>query len=269
MTLHAHVARRAGGSRSADRAFVTGHAAIALDGATAYEPVDVDPGTYAATLGEAIADRLDHEPSADLRAVVSAAIAHTAARLDLTPGRSPSSTVSILRVRDHVADLYVLGDSPIHYGTDHSAAVLTDDRLAAVAPAQRHRYVSDLRAGHGYSDHHRATLVELQRVQRDARNEPTGYWIAEADPDAGHHGITRTLPAAAITWAVLATDGAADIIDRVGPHWAEIAQADDDELTALLDRLHEWEATTDPDGRSLPRAKRHDDKTVIAIGSLW
>ena len=34
-------------------------------------------------------------------------------RFDLRPGRSPSSTVTILRIRDQQADLFVLGDSPL------------------------------------------------------------------------------------------------------------------------------------------------------------
>jgi hypothetical protein len=43
--------------------------------------------------------------------------------------------VVILRTRDDVADLYILGDSPLHYGTDHTADTFTDDRLGAVARA--------------------------------------------------------------------------------------------------------------------------------------
>ena len=74
----------------------------------AFLPVDVDPGAYAATLGEVIANQLEGDPAADLPVVVRAGIAHAASRLDLTPGRSPSSTVAILRTREGVADLYVL-----------------------------------------------------------------------------------------------------------------------------------------------------------------
>lgn len=267
--VRAHVATLAGGDTNADRAFVTDHAAIVLDGATALEPVDVDPATYADTLGAAIADRLDDRPTAQLGAVVSASIAHVAAKLRLTTGHSPSSTVAILRARGRAADLYVLGDSPIHYGTGHDTASLTDDRLTRVAPGERRQYRDRLRGGHGYDDQHRAALIQLQRAQRAARNTTAGYWIAEADPNAGHHGIARTLPADTITWAVLATDGAADLIDNIGHRWPAIARASPDLLADLLAELHEWEDTTDPDGRVLPRAKRHDDKTAVAIPELW
>ncbi len=73
----------------------------------------------------------------------------------------------------------------------------------------------------------------------------------------------------AITWAVLATDGAADLIDHIGPPWHDVAQADADHLARLLAELHEWETTTDPDGRAMTRSKRHDDKTLVAIPNLW
>ena len=129
--------------------------------------------------------------------------------------------------------------------------------------------MSRLRAGHGYDEQHRAALAALQCAQRHACNRPDGYWIAEADPDAADHGFTLYVPAAAITWAVLATDGAADLIDHTGHAWPDIAHADADQLAALLTQLDEWEDRTDPDGRSLPRAKRHDDKTLVAISSIW
>ena len=267
--MKAHVAQLAGGRDNADRAFLTDHAAILLDGATAFLPVDVDPGTYADTLGESIANQLDDDPTTDLAAVVRAAIAHATDRLDLTPGRSPSSTVAILRTRENEADLYVLGDSPIHYGTDTHTASLTDDRLSHVAPSERRHYETRLRAGHGYDEHHEAALAALQFAQRVACNRPGGYWIAEANPDAADHGLTRHVPAPAIAWAVLASDGAADLIDHTGRPWPDIAHADTDQLAALLAELDEWEATADPNGRALPRAKRHDDKTLVAVGSVW
>ncbi|MCX6953059.1 MAG: hypothetical protein NTV51_12970 [Verrucomicrobia bacterium] len=34
-------------------------------------------------------------------------------------------------------------------------------------------------------------------------------------------------------------------------------------------RVRQWEMITDPDGRLIPRAKRHDDKTIAAIPMLW
>ncbi len=264
-----HTAQLAGGDRNADRVFVTDQAVIVLDGATAFEPGAVHPASYADMLGHAITDRLIHHHDAPLAAVVAAAITETADRLTLAPGRSPSSTVTILRTRDQAADLYALGDSPVHYGTDHTATVFTDHRLAVVAPDECTHYVTRLRAGHGFDEHHRVALIALQRAQRQARNTPGGYWIAEADPQAAYHAVEQLVASDAIAWAVLATDGAAEYIDHVGLAWPTVAQHDGEHLAALLKQADAWETETDPDGHDLPRAKPHDDKTLAAIPAVW
>lgn len=267
--LRVHVSQLPGGAHNADRVVLTPNAAIVLDGASAFVPVEVDPGTYAEVLGRQIAVELSRDPDITITDAVAAAIRDTVDKLTLHPEASPSSTVTVLRTRPDAADLYVLGDSPIHYGTPDTSHVLTDDRLGDIAAAEREYYVSRLRAGHGYDDDHRAALVALQQVQRQARNQPGGYWIAETNPDAAHHGITRTLAPDAITWAVLATDGAADYIDHTGQDWRVIAHQQPEQLSHLLAGIHEWEAVTDPDGRTLPRAKRHDDKTIAAIPNVF
>jgi hypothetical protein len=189
--------------------------------------------------------------------------------LDLRAGASPSGTVAILRARRDAADLYVLGDSPIHYGIGHREHSLIDDQLSKVATPERGHYLSQLRDGHGYDEAHRAALAQLQQAERQARNVEGGYWIAETDPVAAHHALTSTIERDAIDWAVLATDGAADLIEHAGHRWHRIAQYDLPQLDALLTRIHQWEDTSDPDGRHLPRAKRHDDKTIAAFASIW
>lgn len=269
--MKVHTATLAGGHTNADRVFVTDNAVIVLDGASAHVPVDIDPATYAQSLGTSIAEQLDHSPADDLAAVIATGIRDTARTLRLTSGAStsPSSTVSILRTRNDIADLYVLGDAPIYYGTDTEAHRLADERLSTVAIPEHDRYVSRLAAGHGYTDHHREALAALQREQSRHRNQAGGYWIADVDPTAAYHAITTTLDPTSITWAVLATDGAVDLIDHSGRSWAEIARYDDSQLSELLRELHRWEATIDPQGRTLPRAKRHDDKTVAAIPSVF
>nr|WP_139795553.1 hypothetical protein [Nocardia donostiensis] len=45
---------------------------------------------------------------------------------------------------------------------------------------------------------------------------------------------------------------------RIADHSAE-------ELRALLASCTDWEANSDPDGRALPRSKRHDDKTIAVV----
>ncbi|WP_225920570.1 hypothetical protein [Pseudonocardia oceani] len=264
--MQVHTAQLAGGENNADRVFVTENAVIVLDGATAFEPVDVDPGTYAETLGASIADQLDAAPDTNLTQAVAEAIQNAAANLHLRGDASPSSTVSILRVRREAVDLYALGDSPIYYGSGRAVHRLIDDRLAVLPLIERARYVQALRSGAGYSGNHRNLLKRLQRAQGALRNKPEGYWIAETDPGAAAQALTAAVAADQIDWAVLATDGAADLIDHHGsPEWSAVAQRDSDGLMGLLCQIHEWEGVVDPEGRLLPRAKPHDDKTLAVV----
>lgn len=267
--MQVHTAQLAGGDNNADRVFVTDNAVIVLDGATAFEPIDVDSGTYAETLGARIANLLDESPDVGLLQAVAEAIRYTAATLRLHGDASPSSTVSILRARRGAVDLYALGDSPIYYGIGRATHRFADDRLAALPLAERTQYIEALRSGAGYGDEHRATLSRLQQAQRVQRNKARGYWIAETDPVAADHALTAEVPIGRITWAVLATDGAADSIEHHATlEWPDVAQLDSAPLTRLLHRLHMWENTDDPDGRLRPRAKRHDDKTLAVVPAL-
>jgi len=262
-------AQLAGDSRNADRIVVTDHAVIVLDGASTSDPVDVDPGDYAQALGEHLAEQLDTEPTTPIPDAVAATIGHAVAQFHLTPGRSPSSTVSVLRARDSIADIYVLGDSPIFYGAGTDTAILLDDRIRAVSPAERATYAAALRAGRGFDDQHRRLLAELRRTERRNRNTDGGYWIAETDPAAAHHALMVRLDPRSVTWAVLATDGAADVLRHLGCDWPDIAHHDAGALAALLDHAHRWEEHTDPHARRLPRSRRHDDKTIAAVTGMW
>lgn len=265
--MRAVTAQLAGGEHNADRVLVADDAVVVLDGATAFEPVDLDPGEYADAIGREIVRRL---PESEIAAAVAGAIDATANTYDLHAGRSPSSTVTVLRVGEGVAHLYVLGDSPIHYGTAASVDVLRDDRLDSLAPAERAAYVEALRAGYGYTEQHRQALVTLQREQRKYRNRPGGYWIAETYPEAARHGMTRTVPQSSISWAVLGTDGATDLLAaNPGTDWRAIAHRTDDQLQALLAQLQQWEQENDPDGQRFPRAKPHDDKTLVALSDIF
>ncbi len=50
-------------------------------------------------------------------------------------------------------------------------------------------------------------------------------------------------------------------------HWQTVARGGSVELAALLGRCQEREQHHDPDGRILPRAKRHDGKTSLRSAS--
>ncbi len=64
-------------------------------------------------------------------------------------------------------------------------------------------------------------------------------------------------------WCVLATDGAQRGIDKLAIAWNQVAQKTTDQLQAMLQDLQHWEVDDDPAGLQLPRAKCHDDKTIV------
>ena len=245
-----------------DRAFVTSNAVIVLDGASAFAARDVPASTYAEHLGSTLASLVE-ESDEPLTALLADAIKATAAALDLTPGgRAPSSTVAVVRRRaDATVDVLVLGDSQVVIPGE----IVRDDRLAPLASAERTAYRTRLEHGHGYDDEHRRILAALQAEQLQHRNKPGGYWIAEADPAAADHAFTRYLTPGQIPWCVLATDGAYKPMEYLGlDDWPSVATATSAEVATILRRCQDWEAS-DSRGQLLPRAKRHDDKTLIAV----
>lgn len=247
---------------SQDRIFVTPSAVIMLDGATAFAPVPVTPNEYVDALGAHLAATLTAQPAVALSAALADAIEHTARRLELQPGRSPSSTVAIVRQQGENVDYLVLGDTQIVT----SAALFVDDRIAGVSAIERARYHERLANGGGYDQIHRDQLLELQARQAEYRNQDGGYWIAEADPAAAARAVTGASTVSSSRWAVLATDGAYRPMAHLGlDDWASVAFRDADELSHLLTYLDDWEANVDPDGTALQRAKRHDDKSIAAI----
>lgn len=250
----------------ADRVVVTHGAVIVLDGASAFGPAAVRPAAYAGQLGTEIAAAVTASPAGPLPEILAAAIAATASALNLPDDDGPSSTVAIARVNGGTADLLLLGDSCIAYRSAGTTTVLTDDRLGLLGLSQSRLYRERLAAGSGYDPAHAELLRELQASQRAHRNVPGGYWIASADPEAARNAITGTLPVASLEWIVLATDGAADTIRRLGlDDWDAIARSDQAGLSAILEHCRKWEENADPDGSQFPRAKRHDDKAIAAV----
>lgn len=246
-----------------DRIYATAEAVVLLDGASAFQPAPVTPGTYADVLGTHILDRLT--PAEDLRAVLRDAIAATAGELKLTPGKSPSSTVAIVRVTGNEVECLVLGDSVVVL----PGQTVTDNRLDQVSPSRRERYLKRLKAGHGYDREHRDMLRQLQAEQARQRNQPGGYWIAESDPEAADHAITVRQPVASARWAVLASDGAYEPMIHLGlADWPNLATADSEQLARILSRCQRWEADADPHGAEYPRAKQHDDKSLAVVRDL-
>jgi hypothetical protein len=262
MGLTVHAATLPGGEPPGqDRWGVSARGAVVLDGASSHSPEAPDASAYVDRLLPAILDRLDH---GGLRAVLRDAITETANALGLVPGAAPSSTVLLMRVGAK-AEIAALGDSTAVIGhPDGTTTRLSDDRLAHIGADQRRAYREHLQRGSGFGTEHKGRLRELQRSEFPHRNRLGGYWIAEADPAAADELLIRSFQPEAVTWVVLATDGAQKHIDRLGGEWDVLASQSDEQLAAFLQAAQAWETEADPDGTDLPRSKRHDDKTIVA-----
>ncbi len=163
-------------------------------------------------------------------------------------------------------DVLVLGDSPVLMRqASGKTELIADERLAATAPAERGAYRDHLRRGHGFDAHFAGLIAAVQRTERRSFNQPDGFWVAEARPEAACHAIRRTFPAEQIVAVTLLSDGAAAAVtDYQLAGWSDLAL---DGATGWLCRTHAGEES-DPDGRRWPRTKRHDDKTVVHIEKL-
>ncbi|HEY3691622.1 MAG TPA: hypothetical protein VGL46_15220 [Pseudonocardiaceae bacterium] len=244
---------------SDDKIVTTASSVIMLDGASAFVPVPVAPAVYAHTLGNRLQQQLDHAPGGDLTELLAAAIDDVAAELDLHPGRSPSSTVTIVREHDGWLDILLLGDNLVVL----PQGAITDARLSRLDLEPARQYRQRLASGSGFDDTHRAILRRLQTQQAARRNRPGGYWIAEADPTAARHALVHRVRVREISWVGLATDGAYKPMQHLGlDNWSRLATLDEAGLQQILGRCERWEARHDPTAVELPRAKCHDDKSI-------
>jgi Protein phosphatase 2C len=259
------VAERAAGTKpTQDRTVLLERAVAVLDGASAPDPAERDGGWYATQLAAELAARLE-DRRLDLATVLADAIAAVTSTYRLVPGHSPSSTVTLLRWEADRIDGLVLGDSPLVIFAGDTAEVVVDERLEAIAPTQRVAYHDRLAAGGGYDERHRELLRALVGEQRRHRNRPDGYWIAEATPTAARQALTRSWPAAAVSTALLASDGVSRGIGRAVPDWtAALRLIRDRGPDALLDAVRAPEQA-DPDGRRWPRSKPYDDQALVVV----
>ena len=79
------------------------------------------------------------------------------------------------------------------------------------------------------------------------------------------NALVRSYPAADISWCVLLTDGVEEPASHLDITVEHIAVKDEAGLREVLAQIHRWEADTDPNGKHLPRFKRHDDKTIAVV----
>lgn len=222
--------------------------AMVLDGATA--PAGVASGCVhdvrwlVRRLAAALGRRLTVADPAPLAELLAAAIAETrdahGGRCDLGNPDSPSSTVSVVRVRDGCLDYLVLCDSPLLLRhLDERLALVADDRLARLA-------------GGGSSG------VGLIRARR---NQPGGFWVASTDPHAAYEAVRGSVGLGPVTDAALFTDGVTRLAEWYGYSWPDIfARLSATGPAGLIEAVRAAERERPP-----PSPKQHDDATALHI----
>lgn len=260
-----HAATLAGASNNQDRYIVGDGFAAVLDGATSVAgDRSHDPGWYAEQLAQAIGTALLQDgPLSD---VVTAALRTVRDIHGLTPATTPTSTIALTRWSDKIVETYTLGDSyVVILQTEGTEVIHTDDRLDDIAREERAAYRKRLATGQGYDDRHRELLLALQAEQARHVNQPGGYWIAGAEPEAGWHGTTTTEDRSAVLGLMLASDGIDPKRHPGATTWRDIYdEAVKRGPEQVLRRIHDAEES-DPGGRRWPRSKPHDDKTLVAV----
>ena len=222
--------------------------AVVLDGAT---PV---PGAHSGCrhgvpwlvrrLAAGLGRRLTLADPGLLPELLAGVIAETrdahAGTCDLDKPDTPSSTVSVVRVRGGSLDYLVLCDSPLLLRhRDGEVTLIADDRLARLA-------------GGG--------PLSADQV-RARRNQPGGFWVASTDPGAAYEAVTGSVGLDAVSDAALFTDGVTRLAEWYGNSWADIfARLTEGGPAGLIELVRAEEGQSPP-----PTSKQHDDATAVHI----
>jgi hypothetical protein len=244
-----YASESAPGQLNEDYAICGNEWAVVLDGATA--PAGVNSGCIhdvpwlVRHLAAAVARRILLDP-ASLPDLLAASIEETraahGATCDLGNPDSPSSTISIVRVRNNVAEYLTLGDSPIVIrSADQALTPIADDRLG------------HLPGGRPYT-------LELVR---SLRNQPGGFWVASTDPEAAYRAVAGSMPFEEATEIGIFTDGVSRLVESYGYEWEQvfsILEASGPGGTIELVRVAERE-------KPLRGGKQHDDATAVLMSA--
>jgi hypothetical protein len=256
------------GRPNEDYAAVSAYSAVLVDGAS---PFGSDSGCvhgvawFARRLGGALLAAVDDAGRRSLQDCLAEAITHVAGLHDRTcdlshPG-TPSATVVAVRTDGDELDYLVLADSSLILDdAGPEPLVVTDDREAIAGTELRHLMdhpvgTPELAAGA------RAYVEALAEY----RNRPGGFWVASTDPHAAREALTGIASLPDLRAVALLSDGATRLVDRFGLlDWSALCDLLDtpEGSVALIDRTRSAE-NTDSLGRRWPRAKNHDDATVV------
>lgn len=259
-----------GRTENEDAAFHRGRLVGVLDGVSVPAGVDTGclhgPAWYVRRLSyylQALTTSAD-SLTQGLAAAIGAVRAEHEDRCDLGHPNTPAATVALVRVADERLEYLVLCEAHVVLDLGDGLDVVTDERYVAAISDIRQAALTGV-SPIGSGDHD--TLVRQAALSRQRRtNQPGGYWIAAAAPDAALHAITGRRPLAGpgrVRRAVLLTDGASCAVDPFALlSWADLVDlVARDGPEELIRRVRAAERG-DPAGHDRPRYKRHDDASV-------
>ncbi len=250
-----------------DFAAATATLALVLDGVTQRAGLDTgcihDAHWFVGQLGPRL---LSHatEPQTTLTDAVAVAIKEVAAlhsdTCDLTHPGTPAAAVAMLREQATVIDYLVLADCVLLADGPSGLHLISDDRIEHIAQDAKHATEHEAT---GSSEHSRL-MRQLVTQRLRQRNQPGGYWVAAANPDAADHALTGTWARGDIQRAAILSDGASRLADLFAlADWPELLDQLASNGPATILRAVRQAEDSDPDGHRWPRSKRSDDATAI------
>ncbi len=252
------VAQQAGSPNkpSEDRVFLTPNASIVLDGASQWTPLERSGGWIADELGGRLQTLVSNDPSRSLPGLLDDAVDDLLSTFELKPGKSPSTTVNIVRAVNGYLDVLVLCDSPV-FVLDLSGQVheIRDQRLASVG--------RKLKRPPGPFDLNDKAWKHYIRSFESLRNQPGGFWCVSASRQVSQHAVSRRFTISEIDSVLAVTDGVSVGVDRYGKpsSWAESFALASKDPELLINTVTAVEAR-DLQHTNWPRQKTHDDKSV-------
>jgi hypothetical protein len=140
--------------------------------------------------------------------------------------------VAVLRVAEGRADHLLLGDSVLVLdGVDSPTQLVEDRREPHIARPLRQRLAA-LDPDSGDFDRLRSALIA---AFRERRNQPGGFWVAQASGHAAAHALTGGRPAAELKAVALLSNGASRVVDRFGlMEWSQVPAVEPEELIRLV-----------------------------------
>lgn len=252
------------GTPNEDWLATTSDLIVVLDGATARTDTGCHHGVawFARKLGAAIiaAAAQSETPLPGVLAIAIREVAGLHPECDLAHAGTPSAAVAIVRHEGAAVRYLVLGDVSVVLDTGGDPLVISDDRVSKTGTAER----AEADRWPIGSPEKAAALLAMKHVELAARNQPDGYWIAAADPDAVKQAITGEVASSDIHRLAVLTDGAARLVAMFGRRdwWGALDLLEEVGPTEFIAHVRRAEAL-DSNGVEYHRNKKSDDATVV------